>query len=88
MINNLFRDRVSQLEQSEANARQAEVMMRDTDASLRGSLEEVRRSESDLKRRVSELERLLAEKNGDAESGPPSKRIRLSDMVDDNASSS
>lgn len=49
LINDLFRNRVSELEQSELSARQ-------TESSLRQELEEVKQREADLKRRLDEIE--------------------------------
>lgn len=78
LINELFRGRVTELEQSDASARRSEMIARDSEARLRRSLEESQRREEDLKRRVAELERTS---DGDS-SEPSSKRIRLSDMVE------
>jgi len=81
VINNLFRDRVAELEQTEANARRSEMLMRESDASLRQSLDEVRRNEHALQMRVSDLRWKLDERNGEKDSEPPAKRLRLSDVV-------
>lgn len=83
LINELFRGRVAELEQSDASARRSEMIARDSEARLRRSLEESQRREEDLKRRVSDLERQLGTSAGDGDSSEPqSKRIRLSDVVE------
>ncbi|KAJ5899277.1 Zinc finger NHR/GATA-type [Penicillium taxi] len=81
LINELFRGRVAELEQSDASARRAEMIARDSEARLRRSLEDSQRREEDLKRRVGDLERQLTSGDGDS-SEPQAKRIRLSDMVE------
>ncbi|KAJ5550498.1 GATA transcription factor nreB-Penicillium chrysogenum [Penicillium sp. DV-2018c] len=82
-VNELFRGRVTELEQSDASARRSEMIVRDSEVRLRRSLEEAQRREEDLKRRISELERQLGSSAGDAESGEPlAKKIRLSDVVE------
>ncbi|CAL5868162.1 uncharacterized protein PFLUO_LOCUS2386 [Penicillium psychrofluorescens] len=79
LINGLFRGRVAELEQSDANARRSEMIVRDSEVRLRRSLEESQRREEDLKRRVGDLERQLGTDGSDE---PASKRIRLADMVE------
>ncbi|PWY74450.1 GATA factor AREB beta [Aspergillus heteromorphus CBS 117.55] len=88
-INELFRGRVTELEQSGATARRSEMIVRDSEVRLRRSLEDAQRREDDLKRRVSELERQLAEQPGhshgagtDSPGEPLAKRMRLSDVVE------
>lgn len=83
-VNELFRGRVTELEQSDASARRSEMIVRDSEVRLRRSLEDAQRREEDLKRRVSDLERQLGSSStGDAESGEPAaKKIRLSDVVE------
>ncbi|KAJ6160835.1 Zinc finger NHR/GATA-type [Penicillium chermesinum] len=81
LINELFRGRVTELEQSDASARRSEMIARDSEARLRRSLEESQRREEELKRRVSELERQIGNSEGDI-SEPSAKRIRLSDVVE------
>ncbi|KAJ6152066.1 GATA transcription factor nreB-Penicillium chrysogenum [Penicillium chrysogenum] len=83
-VNELFRGRVTELEQSDASARRSEMIVRDSEVRLRRSLEDAQRREEDLKRRVSDLERQLGSGSaGDAESGEPlAKKIRLSDVVE------
>jgi GATA-binding protein len=83
-VNELFRGRVTELEQSDASARRSEMIVRDSEVRLRRSLEDSQRREEDLKRRVSDLERQIGTSSaGDAESGEPSaKKIRLSDVVE------
>lgn len=94
LINGLFRGRVAELEQSDATARRSEMIVRDSEARLRRSLEEAQRREEELKRRVSDLERQLADQansnnsaNNDSPGEPLSKKIRLSDMVEQSSAS-
>lgn len=56
VINELFRGRVAELEQSDATARRSEMIVRDSEARLRRSLEESQRREDDLKRRINQFE--------------------------------
>ncbi|KAI9867515.1 MAG: hypothetical protein M1813_009074 [Trichoglossum hirsutum] len=81
VINDLFRGRVAELEQSESNARRGEMIRRDAEEHLRRVLDDTQRREQDLKRRVSELEKEIADLK--ESSGPPAKKIRVSDMVED-----
>ncbi|KAE8372677.1 hypothetical protein BDV26DRAFT_297622 [Aspergillus bertholletiae] len=87
-VNDLFRGRVTELEQSDAAARRSEMIARDSESRLKRALEEAQRREEDLKRRVSELERHVSEaSNGNHEGNespgePMAKRMRLSDVVD------
>ncbi|KAK6826670.1 hypothetical protein RU639_004773 [Aspergillus parasiticus] len=87
-VNDLFRGRVTELEQSDAAARRSEMIARDSESRLKRALEDAQRREEDLKRRVSELERHIGEASngnpeGDESSGEPmAKRMRLSDVVD------
>lgn len=87
VINELFRGRVAELEQSDATARRSEMIARDSEARLRRSLEDSQRREEDMKRRVSELEQQLSDHSGSGPfqgngSEPAMKKIRLSDVVD------
>jgi GATA-binding protein len=85
VINELFRGRVTQLEQDEANARRGEEMRRESEHNLRILLEESHRRENMFKKRLDEYEIQLGElRDG---TGPPSKKMRLSDMVGDSESS-
>ncbi|KFY73579.1 hypothetical protein V499_06339 [Pseudogymnoascus sp. VKM F-103] len=81
LINELFRGRVTQLEQDEANARRGEEMKRDSERTLRQHLEESQRRENQLKRRLDDLEREVAEMNEGNESRH--KKIRLDVAVED-----
>ncbi|KAL5348342.1 GATA zinc finger protein 3 [Pseudogymnoascus australis] len=81
LINELFRGRVTQLEQDEANARRGEEMKRDSERTLRQHLEESQRRENQLKRRLDDLEREVAEMNDGNESRH--KKIRLDVPVED-----
>ncbi|KAL2008610.1 hypothetical protein VTN00DRAFT_6804 [Thermoascus crustaceus] len=93
VINELFRGRVAELEQSDATARRSEMIVRDSEVRLRRSLEDAHRREDELKRRISELEQQLAERNNlnstqntfsnsNGSGEPLTKKIRLSDVVD------
>ncbi|KAJ5136357.1 hypothetical protein N7448_004911 [Penicillium atrosanguineum] len=84
LINELFRGRVAELEQSDASARRSEMIARDSEARLRRSLDESQRREENLKRRVEELEhQITTVSSGDGDSSEPhAKRIRLADMVE------
>ncbi|KAL4898055.1 hypothetical protein BDV59DRAFT_169163 [Aspergillus ambiguus] len=86
VITELFRGRVTELEQSDATARRSEMIVRDSEARLRRSLEESQRREDELKRRVSDLERRLSETGpsagNDSPKEPLAKRMRLSDVVE------
>ncbi|KAH8804766.1 hypothetical protein F5884DRAFT_679774 [Xylogone sp. PMI_703] len=84
VINELFRGRVTQLEQDEANARRGEEMRRESETSLLARLEESQRRENQLKRRLDDVERELAELK---EGGPRAKKMRVADMVGDSESS-
>ncbi|KFY90997.1 hypothetical protein V500_04861 [Pseudogymnoascus sp. VKM F-4518 (FW-2643)] len=81
LINELFRGRVTQLEQDEANARRGEEMKRDSERTLRQHLEESQRRENQLKRRLDDLEREVAEMNDGNEARH--KKIRLDVGVED-----
>lgn len=91
VINGLFRGRVAELEQSDATARRSEMVMRDSEARLRRTVEEAQSREEELKRRIFELELQLGEQGTYTGNigidGNPSKKIRLSDMVDYGAES-
>jgi GATA-binding protein len=75
VINELFRGRVTQLEQDEANARRGEEMRRGSERTLRQHLEESQRRENQLKRRLDDLEAQVAEMSDDNEGRH--KKIRL-----------
>ncbi|TAQ84412.1 hypothetical protein B7494_g7278 [Chlorociboria aeruginascens] len=84
VINELFRGRVTQLEQDENNARRGEEMRRESESNLMVRLEESQRRENQLKRRLDDIEREL----GDLRDGAPrSKKMRVADMVGDSESS-
>lgn len=90
VINELFRGRVAQLEQDEANARRGEEMRRESEKALMGRLEESQRRENQLKHRLDDVERELEARDARDESrddAPPAKKMRLSDMVGDSESS-
>lgn len=80
VINDLFRGRVTELEQNNAITQRGEMERRESNMQLHIALEESQRRESDLKRRVEELEREVSElRDGE----PRAKRMRVSDMVDE-----
>lgn len=68
VINDLFRGRVAELENSEMEARRGAEAARESEALVRSQLEEALGREDALKRRVEELEKEL---------GRPSKRAKL-----------
>lgn len=89
VINELFRGRVAELEQSDATARRSEMIVRESEVRLRRSLEDAHRREEELKRRISELESQLAEHISlghsflnDSPDEHSAKKIKLSDMVE------
>ncbi|EYE97806.1 putative GATA transcription factor (AreB) [Aspergillus ruber CBS 135680] len=96
VINELFRGRVAELEQSDATARRSEMIVRDSEVRLRRSLEDSQRREDDLQRRVTELETQLSERpsgdsnlaNNESPDEPMAKRIKLSDVVEQPSASS
>jgi GATA-binding protein len=86
VINELFRGRVTQLEQDEANARHGIDMRREAEAKLTHQLEnsqlrleESQRRENQLKRRLDDVERELSELKDGA---PRAKKMRVSEMVE------
>lgn len=85
LINELFRGRVAQLEQDEANARRGEDMLRESEHNLKIHLEESQRRENQLKRRLDDLEREVSEMR--EAGGPRAKKMRVADMVGDSESS-
>lgn len=90
VINELFRSRVAQLEQDEANARRGDEMRRESEKDLIRRLEESQRRENQLKHRLDDVERDLEARQAhdDAnDDAPPAKKMRLSDMVGDSESS-
>lgn len=74
LVNDLFRSRVNELEQSEANARQKEITRREVEAQLRIYLNDSAKREEELKRKLDETERELSELRG----GSPRKKVRVS----------
>jgi len=84
VINELFRGRVTQLEQDEANARRGEEMRRESEQNLMQRLEESQRRENQLKRRLDDLEREVGEQR---DGPPPAKKMRVADMVGNEAAS-
>ncbi|CAG8960857.1 hypothetical protein HYFRA_00002394 [Hymenoscyphus fraxineus] len=84
LINELFRGRVTQLEQDEANARRGEDMRRESEVALLQRLEESQRRENQLKHRLDTLEEQLGEQRDEA---PRAKKMRVSDIVGDSEAS-
>lgn len=84
LINELFRGRVTQLEQDEANARRGEDMRRESEHALLQRLEESQRRENQLKHRLDTLEEQLGEQRDEA---PRAKKMRVSDIVGDSEAS-
>jgi GATA-binding protein len=80
VINELFRGRVTQLEQDESSARRGEEARRESEQSLMARLEESQRRENQLKRRLDDIERELSEIK---EGQPRAKKMRVADMVGD-----
>lgn len=85
VINELFRGRVTQLEQDEQNARRGEEMRRESEQNLKAQLEDLQRHlqesqrrENQLKRRLDDIERGEAT---EAREGPRAKKMRVADMV-------
>lgn len=81
VINDLFRGRVAELEQSEQAARRNAELAHDAAERYRADLDASISREKDLKRRVDQLEAELDSYR--AHSSGPSKRARLSDVVRD-----
>ncbi|KAK2754479.1 gata transcription factor, partial [Colletotrichum kahawae] len=94
LINELFRGRLSQMEQDEASARRGQEISGKAEAQLRSQLEasnkqleDSHRRENNLKRRLDEMELELKEAKEAAdsasESGRAAKKLRVADMVGD-----
>ncbi|PNY27656.1 GATA type zinc finger protein asd-4 [Tolypocladium capitatum] len=98
VINELFRGRLSQLEQQEAAARRGQEVAgveqtqlrsqleaaQESEAQLRNQLEDSHRRENNLKRRLDELELEIKEAKEAVESDRPSKKPRM-DQDEDSA---
>ncbi|KAH0612562.1 uncharacterized protein H6S33_008942 [Morchella sextelata] len=78
LVNDLFRTRVNELEQSEANARQKEITRREVEAQLRVLLSDSTKREEELKRKLEDAERELNEFRGDHQR----KKVRVSDLTE------
>ncbi|KAG9690046.1 hypothetical protein KCU95_g8725, partial [Aureobasidium melanogenum] len=85
VINDLFRGRVAELEQSEQNARAKEASARDAADQYKADLDAALVREAALKKRVELLEAEVESYKSQA--APPPKRLRLSDVVRDDSSS-
>ncbi|KAF5522867.1 GATA type zinc finger protein asd-4 [Colletotrichum aenigma] len=94
LINELFRGRLSQMEQDEASARRGQEISGKAEAQLRSQLEasnkqleDSHRRENNLKRRLDEMELELKEAkeaaDSSSESGRAAKKLRVADMVGD-----
>jgi GATA-binding protein len=75
LVNDLFRSRVTELENSEANARRAEMSRQDVETQLRATLEAALKREGALKRRVEELE------NSGSGNSRERKKVKVSDLT-------
>lgn len=89
VINELFRGRVTQLEQDESNARRGEEMRRASEENLKAQVEDLQRHlqesqrrENQLKRRLDDIERERGDIS-DTREGPRAKKMRVADMVGD-----
>lgn len=78
LVNDLFRGRVGELENSEANARRAEINRKEAEVHLRQCLDAATKREETLKRKVDDLEKELAEYRGEAQTR---KKVRVSDLT-------
>jgi len=88
VIQELYRGRLQQLEQDEANARQTHELSQQTETQLRGELEESHRRENMLKRRLDELELELKDAKGSSdavEDGPPAKKARMDEAAQEDS---
>ncbi|KAG9837399.1 hypothetical protein KCU77_g11288, partial [Aureobasidium melanogenum] len=85
VINDLFRGRVAELEQSEQDARAKESSARDAADQYKSDLDAALVREAALKKRVELLEAEVESYKSQA--APPPKRLRLSDVVRDDSSS-
>jgi len=79
VINDLFRGRVSELEQSEQEARRREALAKEAADRYKADLDTALAREADLKRKVDDLEAELA----NYRQAHPTKKARLSDGPDD-----
>ncbi|KAF3184010.1 hypothetical protein TWF751_000027 [Orbilia oligospora] len=79
LVNDLFRGRVVELENGEANSRRSEITRREIDAQLRINIDEGLRREEDLKRKLRDLESELAEMR--EQDAHQRKKMRVSDLV-------
>jgi GATA-binding protein len=85
VINDLFRGRVAELEQSEQDARAKESSARDAADQYKTDLDAALVREAGLKKRVELLEAEVESYKSQA--APAPKRLRLSDVVRDDSSS-
>ncbi|KEQ97768.1 hypothetical protein AUEXF2481DRAFT_544181 [Aureobasidium subglaciale EXF-2481] len=85
VINDLFRGRVAELEQSEQDARAKASAARDAADQYKADLNAALTRESSLKKQFEALEAEFEQYK--AHNAPPSKRLRLSDVVRDDSPS-
>lgn len=78
LVNDLFRGRVGELENSEATTRRTEVGRKEAEAHLRHALDAATRRGDELKRKVDDMEREIAELRGES---PTRKKVRVSDLT-------
>lgn len=81
VINDLFRGRVSELEQSEQEARRREALAKEAVDRYKADLDTALAREVDLKKRIADLEAELATYR----QAPPAKKVRLSDGPEDHS---
>jgi GATA-binding protein, other eukaryote len=84
VINGLFSGRVQELELSVDESKRKEEITREVERKVQAELEQALSREAELKRRVEELEAELTE----LREGPRTKRMRLSDLVEDGSQAS
>lgn len=79
VINGLFSKHIQDLEHNINESKRKEEIALETERIAQGQLQQAMSREADLKRKVDELEAELAE----FRDGPRSKKMRLSDLVED-----
>lgn len=84
VINSLFSGRVQELELGVDEAKRKEDAAREAERKAQVELEQALSREADLKQRVEELEAELTE----LREGPRTKKMRLSDLVEDGSQAS
>ena len=84
VINSLFSGRVQELELGVEEAKRKEDVARESERKTQVELEQALSREADLKQKVEELEAELTE----LREGPRTKKMRLSDLVEDGSQAS